>query len=119
VLTVGLVLCTGKGVILPDECPVTYRRYSVHDISTGVVPYLWGGIYKKSNCENCQKSSRWASFCGGKPTGIARDDVQHCSKATTETVIAQMLSMEDPGSLALTPCDLWRYMKGRTVWIIG
>ena len=113
------VLCTAKGLILPDECPIIYRRHSVDDISAGAIPYLWGGVYKKSHCPNCQREARWASFCGGRPTGIARDNVQYCQKATTEAVISQALLMDDSGPLTMTPCDLWRQLRGRTTWIIG
>jgi hypothetical protein len=110
----------GQDLSAPGTCPFQYEEQPLDDIATGAVdPYLYGGIYNRPNCPNCQAAGLWASFCGRRPVGLARYDNQLCSKSTVKILISRLLQQGNTGALTLTPCKLWNFMQGRTTWIVG
>jgi hypothetical protein len=102
------------------RCPVDYKRHDIKDIASGAVtPYLFGGIHNRTNCVNCKRGGLWPTFCGWKATGLKFYDLQLCSANITKAVVEEALQRDDPGPLTMTPCDMWYYMRGRTMWIVG
>ncbi|KAK9812996.1 hypothetical protein WJX72_006927 [[Myrmecia] bisecta] len=96
-------------------CPATYDRLTVADIRAGAKPYLLGGQAK--NCVHCQDEANYIStFCQfqhGREGGI-------CEPWLQDQLIKHFLDV--PGYealLTLTPCDLWKLLKGRTLWMSG
>ena len=101
-------------------CPVVYERHSLDDVASGIVtPYLYGGIYDRTNCKNCETPGVWPGFCGRRPTGVDYFDRQICSGSSIKNLVTSLLQQVDTGPVTLTPCDLWNFIRGRTTWIIG
>lgn len=84
-------------------------------------PYLLGG-HQKPNCSTCKKEGEdetWALFCSFKSSGpVCRPDSQ-------AELLDFWLGRADRGApgvrdmLTSTPCDLWPFIQGRTVWVVG
>ena len=103
-----------------NACPVVYERHSLEDVTSGAVaPYLYGGIYNRANCKNCETPGLWPDFCGLRPTRVDYFDHKICSGLSVKNLVTSLLQQVDTGPLTLTPCDLWNFMRGRTTWIIG
>lgn len=104
-------------------CPFTYEEHSLDDIRSGAKrPYLFGGIYNqtKRDCINCKRAGLWANWCSFTPSDRAPFwDNQLCSSTTADAVIKRVLGQNNHDLLSMTPCDMWRYMRGRTTWVIG
>ena len=111
-----------KTLYVSEICPMKYVRHSLEGVASGALtPYLYGGIYNRPNCTNCESaySGIWPSLCGVTPIGVAHYDRQICHGATIKSLVTTLLQQEDTGALTMTPCDLWKFMRGRTAWIIG
>jgi hypothetical protein len=105
---------------LSKDCPIAYPRHSTTNIKNeSALPYLFGGIYARPECAVCRQKALWPIYCGRQSTGIGYYDRQTCSQKTVKNVIRDVLGLEDVGALTLTPCDLWKYLSGRTTWILG
>lgn len=104
-----------------NSCPVYYERQDVQQIQQGRVPYLFGGIYKDRPCLNCKRGGLWSKYCsfGAQPTGQPHWDQQTCSGQQTGFFLRALGLKQGPEMLQLTPCDLWPYLRGRTLWVIG
>ncbi len=85
------------------------------------LPYLLGGLFQRSDCHNCQRDGFWTRFCGWKPgsTGSQWWDFQKCSPRTVRAAIEYISRHGDGLPLALTPCDLYDQIQGRTLWVVG
>eukprot|EP00884_Botryococcus_braunii_P003396 jgi/Botrbrau1/13057/Bobra.0187s0019.1 len=104
------------------ECPKTFSRLSYRDIRAKTEkPYLLGG-HQKPSCTNCKRESEqetWALFCSFQSSGpVCRPDSQ-------AELLDMWLGRADRGApgvkdmLTSTPCDLWQYIQGRTLWVVG
>jgi hypothetical protein len=102
------------------ECPIAYLRHNTTNIKAeNALPYLFGGIYARPECTVCKEKTLWSLYCGRHSIGLDFYDRQICSQKTVKNVIRDVLQLDDVGALTLTPCDLWKYLRGRTTWILG
>jgi hypothetical protein len=104
-----------------DSCPFSYPRVAIADVRAGrAAPYLFGGIFDRPSCVNCKRGSLFPTFCGFKlnATRLHFWDEQICAAETASRAVHYAAKWERD-ALQLTPCDLFQYLKGRTLWIIG
>ncbi len=79
-------------------------------------PYILGG--QLSSCESCQSDAKQAHFCSFHMYG----DPPTCPKLEQEVLLDYWIKQAAAGSttasglLTMTPCDLWPYLSGRTMW---
>eukprot|EP00884_Botryococcus_braunii_P006385 jgi/Botrbrau1/15748/Bobra.4_1s0116.1 len=106
-----------------QSCPFPHKRHTIEDIRAGVFPYLFGGV-RKPNCSKCGASGDIADFCHfRRPREDRSTPFQHTAHLcglprTAEAILYfQQLGLYD--LLQLTPCDLWPYLRYRTLWVIG
>ena len=104
-----------------DSCPFFYPRIEISEVRAGrAAPYLFGGLYARPGCVNCKRGSLFPTFCGFKPNATRLNfwDEQICASETASRAVHYAAKWERD-ALQLTPCDLFKYLKGRTLWIIG
>ena len=93
-------------------CPLEYPRLNADQIIAGQKPYIYGG--PAENCKMCKDTDDHAKFCR-KEAGS-----NTCSKKLQEALLGgQLNEMHRSDILTFTPCDLWRHLSGRTVWVSG
>ncbi|KAI8476099.1 MAG: hypothetical protein J3K34DRAFT_402088 [Monoraphidium minutum] len=120
-------LATGSG---DPDCPFQYERHTLHEIVAGTKrPWLYDGAFHNFGsiekprgriCVNCHRGGLWPTFCGRRRTGQEQWDLQLCGDATADAALALATDHDDlRGALTLTPCDLYRQLRGRTLWVIG
>lgn len=101
-----------------EGCPVTYERMTVQEIRASLWkpqwqrPYLFGAQARPA-CTNCREDKLWAHFCQYRSHGpICPDWVQ-------QSMLGSWLERGFELPLTLTPCDLWRHIRGRTLFMMG
>ncbi|KAK9901586.1 hypothetical protein WJX75_003489 [Coccomyxa subellipsoidea] len=85
-------------------------------------PYLFGGQQRPS-CKVCHsvKDRGRAEFCAYTPHSYS----PICPHKDQNALLQYFLDRADNGSLwaqgllQLTPCDLWPFIRGRTLWLLG
>ena len=93
-------------------CPLVYRRLTLDAIRRGdATPYLLGGP-QQPRCRNCKRSDGWAGVCQFV-------EGERCSAGVRAELLAAWLKRGHELALTLTPCDLWPYLAGRTLWLVG
>ncbi|KAK9868045.1 hypothetical protein WJX84_001376 [Apatococcus fuscideae] len=104
-----------------ESCPLKFARPSLQDIQDRKAQaYLLGGR-QKPRCRHCKADRTWAQTCqflgqGSACTPEAQDDflghlLGHGQGDRETNAFADMLTM--------TPCDLFPYLRGRTLWLLG
>ena len=96
-------------------CPVSYHRHTVDEIRHGAKPYLLGGIAQRPGCTNCRpggEGAEWAGICQFKAGQLCTEDISHW-------ITWAWIERGHELALRLTPCDLWRHVSGRTLWVLG
>lgn len=112
------------------DCPFEYERHTLDEIASGERrPWLYDGVFHNFDgsggpngrfCINCQRGSLWPTWCGRRKTKQAYWDLQMCEKEVTQLAMTAAAEHSDiVGALTMTPCDLFRQLRGRTLWIIG
>ncbi|KAL3139721.1 hypothetical protein ABBQ38_004027 [Trebouxia sp. C0009 RCD-2024] len=93
-------------------CPIAYPRLDADQIKAGRKPYIFGG--PAENCKMCNEKDEQAMFCR-KEAGA-----KTCSMDLQEALLGGLLNeMHRSDVLTFTPCDLWKHVSGRTVWVSG
>ncbi|KAF8060065.1 Zeaxanthin epoxidase [Scenedesmus sp. PABB004] len=89
------------------------------DAAAGLLAHAAG----RRPCPACAAGGLWSTWCGFAPaggTGLAHWDAQLCPAPLLRAVINATLALERGAEqLAMTPCDLWAHLRGRTTWIVG
>ena len=103
------------------SCPYFYPRHTIDDIQHGALPYLFGG--SPEPCQSCRRGDI-ADFCQFiKPPQAEHRAFQHtahlCSHKQHRGIIEYLMQHDLYDYLQFTPCDLWPFLRGRTLWIIG
>jgi hypothetical protein len=81
-------------------------------------PYLLGGA-RQPECVNCKEDGIWPNVCQYISNGPV------CPKKDQQHFWRYLVSQAEVGApgyeamLTMTPCDIWPYLRGRTVWIAG
>ena len=98
---------------IPDAtCPLEYPRLNAKQIKAGKKPYIYGG--PAQNCKMCKEVDEHAKFCRKEAGALT------CSKELQQALLGGQLSeMHRSDVLTFTPCDLWKHLSGRTVWVSG
>lgn len=97
---------------LDAPCPMEYPRLSADQIKAGKQPYIYGG--PATNCKMCKEQDEHAKFCR-KEAGA-----NVCSPDLQQALLGgQLNEMHRSDILLFTPCDLWKHLSGRTVWVSG
>lgn len=98
---------------IPDApCPLVYPRLNAEQIRSGKKPYIFGG--QAENCKMCNEMDELAKSCR-KEAGP-----HTCSQDLQEALVGGLLNeMHRSDVLTFTPCDLWKHISGRTVWVSG
>lgn len=93
-------------------CPMDYPRLDAAQIKKGKKPYIYGGSAR--NCKMCKEMDEQAKFCRKEAGAHA------CSKELQKSLLdGQLNEMHRSDILTFTPCDLWKHVSGRTVWVSG
>ncbi|BDA42198.1 hypothetical protein COCOBI_03-0850 [Coccomyxa sp. Obi] len=112
--------------LLPElkaKCPLVYQRPTMEELRTRQVrPYVFGGQQRPS-CKNCHsvRDRGRVEFCAYTPHSYS----PICPHKDQESLLQYFLERADNGStwaqglLQLTPCDLWPFIRGRTLWLMG
>eukprot|EP00884_Botryococcus_braunii_P012833 jgi/Botrbrau1/21550/Bobra.174_2s0051.1 len=80
-------------------------------------PYLFGEP-KHPPCPTCELHSRYGScmYWGGIPACRPREQAKLLDYFLNETIKGSAFA---EGMMTLTPCDLWPFIRGRTLWLAG
>lgn len=78
----------------------------------GQRPYLFGAEARPS-CTNCRSTSVWGQFCQYKSAGPV------CPEYVRQGMLASWVARGFELPLTMTPCDLWRHIEGRTLYMMG
>ena len=93
-------------------CPFEYPRLDAKQIRAGKKPYIYGG--QAINCKMCKEKDEQSKFCRKEAGAHA------CSKDLQASLLGgQLNEMHRTDILTFTPCDLWKHLSGRTVWVSG
>ncbi|KAK9821033.1 hypothetical protein WJX74_003942 [Apatococcus lobatus] len=101
------------------ECPRSYQRIRYEDIKAEVKkPYLLGGE-QEPNCTTCKLDNNWVRFSRYESNGpiCPWEDRQRLQRWLVER--AELGAPDGKELLELTPCDLFAYLRGRTLWLVG
>ena len=81
-------------------------------------PYLLGGA-RQPECTNCKQDGVWPNVCQYISSGpvCPKKDQQHFWRYLVSRAEAGAPGYE--AMLTMTPCDIWPYLKGRTLWVAG
>eukprot|EP00877_Chromochloris_zofingiensis_P014357 jgi/Chrzof1/9175/Cz03g38220.t1 len=111
-LLLVMLLATAGTTSAQSSCPVTYSK------PPGSRPLLYGGIYDDGVCKSGCKSRTdfWGKACAFNP---ATSGWGTCSALQQRKTLSYATQLGTAASLQLSPCDLWPYLKGRTLWLIG
>lgn len=94
------------------DCPMQYPRLTAKQLKAGKQPYIYGG--NATNCKMCKEMDEQARFCRKEAGAHA------CSKDLRQALLGgQLNEMHRSDILTFTPCDLWKHLSGRTVWVSG
>ncbi|KAK9832530.1 hypothetical protein WJX81_006130 [Elliptochloris bilobata] len=101
-----------------DTCPLRFDRIPYEDLQNGSRPYLFGGV-QRPQCTNCHIDTLWANFCQYKNSGpVCYDwDIDGLSREFVARAEAGNVGARE--LLDMTPCDLFSFIRGRTLWLIG
>ena len=124
---------------LSADCPVSYPQLSMTDIMDKLKqPYILGG--HTSSCQNCKSELSRATFCYFQQYGkfgwdkvsnelhdqmthqVSAGDPPTCPKYDQQLLLEYWTRQAAGGSatahgfLTFTPCHLWPYLQGRTLW---
>ncbi|EIE18670.1 hypothetical protein COCSUDRAFT_45154 [Coccomyxa subellipsoidea C-169] len=101
------------------SCPLVYQRIHYDEMARGEArPYLMGER-QRPGCVNCDKDELWSHFCQFRSHGPRCPP--HDQQLLFDTLLDRA-KVGAPGSrelLELTPCDLFPYIRGRTLWLVG
>ncbi|KAK9841328.1 hypothetical protein WJX74_003987 [Apatococcus lobatus] len=102
-----------------EACPFKYNRLGLQDIlDKKAQPYILGGK-QKPRCSNCKADRSWAHTCQFDGQGST------CTPESQDDFLSLLLSRAKDASsayaemLTMTPCDLFPYLRGRTLWLVG
>ncbi|KAI8471062.1 MAG: hypothetical protein J3K34DRAFT_458522 [Monoraphidium minutum] len=100
-----------------SDCPVQYT--SVANPRPGGL--LFGGVLNVATCRTskgqpCPRSGYWADMCK-MPTSSQAFGV--CGDAQRDAGLRIAERLRGGEAFRLSPCDLWTYLRGRTLWLIG
>ncbi|BDA49809.1 hypothetical protein COCOBI_14-4290 [Coccomyxa sp. Obi] len=101
------------------SCPLVYERIRYEDMLRGEArPYLMGERQRPA-CVNCDRDELWSHFCQFKSHGPKCP--QHDQDLLFNTLMdrAKVGAVGAKDLLELTPCDLFPYIRGRTLWLVG
>lgn len=101
------------------SCPVKYTRLKYSHIRRFIEkPYLLGGK-RQPECINCQKEGVWPNVCQYLSNGpvCPQDEQKHFWRYLVSRAEAGAPGYE--AMLTMTPCDIWPYLRGRTLWVAG
>ncbi|KAK9825884.1 hypothetical protein WJX81_000941 [Elliptochloris bilobata] len=107
---------------LRAECPLAFLRPSLADVAAGAAkPYLFGG--QRPGCVNCNDPAkgRWCAY----DSELSHSGAPICPAAEQATLMAHFNGRAAAGDawaanmLRMTPCDLWPFLRGRTLWLLG
>ena len=81
-------------------------------------PYLLGGK-RQPECTNCKPEGVWQNVCQYLSNGpvCPAHDQKHFWRYLVSRAEAGAPGYE--AMLTMTPCDIWPYLKGRTLWVAG
>ncbi|KAL4444037.1 hypothetical protein ABPG75_011774 [Micractinium tetrahymenae] len=111
---VGLTAAPGDD----GGCPAAYERMTVDEIRAALWkpswqrPYLFGAQARPA-CTNCKRDALWAHFCQYRSHGPT------CPEWLQQSIVGSWLERGFELPLTLTPCDLWRHIRGRTLFMMG
>jgi hypothetical protein len=106
-----------------EHCPVHYA-----DSSYRSRPVLFGGLTSTScqglpnspGCAPRDNATKWSRACNFTPRqGSSLVNTEMCTEEQVQGVISLLRSLDKEEILSFTPCDLWPYLRGRTLWLIG
>ncbi|KAL4438162.1 hypothetical protein ABPG77_010523 [Micractinium sp. CCAP 211/92] len=78
----------------------------------GQRPYIFGAEARPT-CTNCRNTSVWGQFCQYRGSGPV------CPDSVRQELLAAWVERGYELPLTLTPCDFWRHIKGRTLYMMG
>ena len=114
-----LVACLALGYIAlaasDESCPISYSD------GCSSRPLLMGGIYdQECKTQYCTSrgQSQWSDFCKFDRGGWSNHP-QLCQSADAQQNIKIIGQARNNPVLPLKPCDLFPYIRGRTVWLVG
>ena len=89
----------------------------------GRKPYLWGGM---ENSGRPQREELWSRLCQFKEShyydagnGRKWPTLGSCSEEVQWGQLRSWVARGYGLPLSLTPCQLWRHLEGRTLWLMG
>eukprot|EP00884_Botryococcus_braunii_P023107 jgi/Botrbrau1/9480/Bobra.0252s0098.2 len=81
-------------------------------------PYLLGAS-QRPQCSNCYKDELWSHFCQFRSHGPVCNP---WDQTVFQSMLVERAELGAPGyrdMLTFTPCDMFRYIRGRTLWLVG
>lgn len=120
-------------------CDNEYPGLTTQDLSSHQQPYLFDG---KSACAGsqarqqpgCRQENNFTRFCEAslpyewRHTYSNRSEywkmnlvgsLETCTEDLIQSFIDELLKLEKWQILQLTPCDIFKQLKGRTLWLLG
>jgi hypothetical protein len=109
-LVLGLLLVVHHYTRAAPSCPLTYNRKSTDRAM------LLGGIYDAS-CTGCtQRGDFWSDRC---QFNASSDTWGVCTEEQRQNNLPFLRNAANGGIVSLKPCELWSYLRGRTLWLMG
>lgn len=104
--------------VLTSSTPPALLSQVVDGLSkpNGQQPYLFGGRAQPA-CTNCKRSELWAQFCQYKSEGSTHGPL--CPEDVRKAMLTSWVKRGYELPLTLTPCDLWKHLRGRTLYLMG
>ena len=140
-LSLAILMCSevASQASFLESCDLVYPTMSKEEILSGRLPYLFGG---KAACTSsmvrpqpgCQQESNFTRFCEAalphewRHTYDKRSHdwkmnivgaLENCPEHLIRSFVDELLRQEIWQTLQLTPCEFFRELKGRTLWLLG
>ncbi|WIA19826.1 hypothetical protein OEZ85_005734 [Tetradesmus obliquus] len=104
-----LAVLLGAATVAAEDCAVRYSN-------AGRKPLLFGGVLDRCIAGCAPRTSQWAQICAFKRES---DPKMVCTVSAANHSLALVGTLGGGEALQLSPCDLVRYLRGRTLWLIG
>ncbi|KAI8471073.1 MAG: hypothetical protein J3K34DRAFT_244030 [Monoraphidium minutum] len=118
VLCLALLLLLSAPHTDAKSCPVTYELTQPR----GGPGMLMGGVLNTAACRSadsgaaCERSGYWAEECRMQTSS---NEFGVCDDAQRAVGLGVARKIKGGAPLRLSPCDLFPYLRGRTLWLMG